>query len=110
MAEPEPNHANNYAELNNAHEEARQREHQQENAPEPTRPDQIRSAGWAQSPDMASQNQSAIERNNEINHDWKRGLKDRDYAQKMQQELEQERASQRENEGPQRDHPGARER
>jgi hypothetical protein len=100
MPEHEPQRPNNYAELNKAHEDAQRQ--QQEATPE--RPDQVRSAsGWSQDASMAAQQQSAIERNNEINQDWKRGLKDRDYAQKMQQDLEQERASQRGNEGQQRD-------
>ena len=63
---------------------------------------------------MASQQQEANERHNrnndQIDPDWKRGLKDRDFAQQMQQQREQEQAAQRQNEGPEYDCTGGRER
>ena len=111
MAEYEP-HRPNYAELKNEHAEAQQREQQQqEAAPEPTRPDRVRTPDrTTDRGDMASQQEEAIERNNEINREWKKLSSDPEYAQQKQQELEQQRAAQRGNEGPEHDHTGGRER
>ena len=109
MADNEPTHEPhrpNYAELKNEHAEAQQREQQQqEAAPEPTRPDRLRAPAWTDRGDMASQQQSAAE-----HVTWKQLAKDPELAQKMQEQKEQQHAAQRENEGPQHDNPGGRER
>ena len=104
-------HRPDCAELNKAHEEAQQREQQQEAAPEPTRPDRVRTPGrTTDRGDMASRQEEAIERNNEINREWKKLSNDPKYAQQKQQELERQRAAQRGNEGPEHDQTGGRER
>ena len=115
MADNQPNHEPNrpnYAELKNEHAEAQQRElQQQEAAPEPTRPDSIRTPGrTSDRGDMVSQQQEAIERNNQLNQGWKQILKDPELAQKMEDQRKQQQGAQRENEGPEHDPTGGRER
>ena len=102
--EHEP-HRPNYAELKNAQEEAlQQREQQQEVAPEPTRPDRIRSGdGWSQSASMPAPEEAALKRNDELNPGWKEMLKNPELAQKMQEQRDQQQAAQRENKGPEHD-------
>jgi len=112
-ATPEPTHEPhrpNYAELKNEHAEA-QREQQQEATTEPTRPDRIRTP--SQTTDrggMGPQQEEAIERNNQLNQGWKQMLKDPEYLQKMQEQRGQQQTAQRENEGPEHDDTGGRER
>ena len=111
MAEYEA-HRPNYAELNKAHEEALQRQPEQQEAErEPTRPEIVnRSVGGSDRGDIFSQQMKEIERNNVINHDWKQLQKNPELAQQVQQEREQQQAAQRGNEGPEHDHTGGRER
>jgi len=92
MDERQP-HRPNYAELNKAHEEAQQREPQQEAVPEPTRPDRVRSgAAWAQDPGLPAQEKSAIERNNELNPPlWKQMARNPELAQKVQQQFDEQK-------------------
>lgn len=90
MDEREP-HRPNYAALSKEQEKALQRQQEQEGAQEPGRPDRIRSAGWTNRGDIASQQRSAIERHNELNPpNWKLWLKDRDQLAEAQREFQEE--------------------
>ena|ERR1700733_3829545 len=118
MAENEPNHEPhrpNYAELKNENAEAQQREQQQEATQEPTRPEgPVRAAGWTDRGDMASQQRSATEyaqrANEQAQSNWKEMLKNPELVQKMQEQRQQQQTAQRENEGPEHDPTGGRER
>lgn len=102
-------HRPNYAELKNEHAEALQHEQQQqENTPEPPRPEGIyRGVTYPDSGGMEQQQTAALADHDRRNSDeWKRMAKDPDYAQQKQRELEQQRG----NEGPEHDHTGGRER
>ena len=108
MADNQPNHESNrpnYAELKNEHAEARQREQQQqEAAPEPTRPDNIRTPSLTTDRGgMAAQQKEAIERNDRLNPGWKEMLKNPELTQQMQEQRQLEQAAQRGNEGQQHD-------
>jgi hypothetical protein len=104
MAEHEPNRPN-YSELSKAQEPAQQNQQQQEAIQEPPRPDRLRAPVWSADPGMGPQQRSAIE-----HIGWKQGSNNPAVAQEMQQKLEQERAAQRGNEGPQHDQTDGRKR
>jgi hypothetical protein len=118
MADNQPTHEPNrpnYAELKNEHAEAQERQQQQQEiAAEPTRPDSVRSAGWTDRGDMQSQQRSATEHaqraNEQAQSNWKELLKNPELAQKMHEQREQQQTAQRENEGPEHDNTGGRER
>lgn len=59
---------------------------------------------------MASQQQEAIERNNQLNPGWKEMLKNPELVKKMEDQRKQQQGAQRENEGPEHDPTGGRER